>query len=97
METEDFVRDFKKWYKKDLKKTYPQYAMLGYDTGLYFLTALHRNGKNFETRLNNLNVNTIQFAFNFDRVNNWGGFINTGLYLVNYDTDSRIIKLNHSR
>ena len=96
-ETNDFERDFKKWYKKDLQNTYPQYAMLGYDTGIYFLTALHQNGKNFETKLNNLNVNTIQFAFNFDRVNNWGGFINTGLYLVNYDTDTRIIKSNHSR
>lgn len=96
-ETDDFKRDFKKWYKKDLQNTYPQYAMLGYDTGLYFLAALHQNGRNFETKLNNLNVNTIQFAFHFDRVNNWGGFINTGLYLVNYDTDSRIIKSNHSR
>lgn len=96
-ETDDFKRDFKKWYKKDLHNTYPQYAMLGYDTGLYFLAALHQNGRNFETKLNNLNVNTIQFAFHFDRVNNWGGFINTGLYLVNYDTDSRIIKSNHSR
>lgn len=96
-ETKDFERDFKKWYKKNPQNTYPQYAMLGYDTGLYFLAALHQNGRNFETKLNNLNVNTIQFAFHFDRVNNWGGFINTGLYLVNYDTDSRIIKSNHSR
>ncbi len=96
-ETGDFKLNFKKWYKKDLQNTYPQYAMLGYDTGLYFLTALHKNGKNFETKLNNLNVDTIQFAFNFDRVNNWGGFINTGLYLVNYDTNSQIIKSNFSR
>ena len=76
-------------------KMHPLLSELNCD--LYFLTALHQNGKNFETKLNNLNVNTIQFAFNFDRVNNWGGFINTGLYLVNYDTDTRIIKSNHSR
>lgn len=96
-ETIDFERNFKKWYKKDLQNTYPQYAMLGYDTGLYFLTALYKNGKNFETKLSNINVNTVQFAFNFERVNNWGGFINTGLYLVNYNRDSRIIKSNYSR
>ena len=97
METKNFEQNFKKWFSKKPQNTYPQYAMLGYDTGLYFLTALHKYGKNFETKLNNLNVDTTQFAFNFERVNNWGGFINTGLYLVNYDTDSRIIKSNFSR
>ena len=96
-ETVDFRDSFSKWYKKDLQKTYPQYAMLGYDTGLFFLTALHKYGRNFETKLNSVSVNSIQFAFNFERANNWSGFINTGLYLVNYDTNSRIIKSNKSR
>ncbi len=96
-ETKNFKQNFKKWYKKDLQQTYPQYAMLGYDTGLYFLTALHKHGRNFETKLNSVYINTVQFAFDFERANNWGGFINTGLYLVNYDTNSRIIKTNYSR
>ena len=96
-EVVDFSDSFRKWYKKDLQKTYPQYAMLGYDTGLFFLTALHKYGRNFETNLNSISVNTTQFAFNFERANNWSGFINTGLYLVNYDTSSRIIKSNKSR
>ncbi|NLZ94756.1 MAG: LysM peptidoglycan-binding domain-containing protein [Bacteroidales bacterium] len=96
-ETVSFRENFSKWYKKDLQKTYPQYAMLGYDTGLFFLTALHKYGRNFETKLNSISVNTVQFAFNFERANNWSGFINTGLYLVNYDTNSRIIKSNMSR
>ena len=91
-DTQDFEKNFKDWFKKDLQNTYPQYAILGYDTALYFLTALNKNGRNFETLLSNVNVKTLQFAFNFERVNNWGGFINTGLYIVNYDTDSRIIK-----
>ena len=53
--------------------------------------------ENFETKLNSVYINTVQFAFDFERANNWGGFINTGLYLVNYDTNSRIIKTNYSR
>jgi len=93
---EDFEANFKEWYQKNLQNTYPQYAILGYDTALYFLTALHRYGRNFETQLNSVNVKTLQFAFNFERVNNWGGFINTGLFLVHYDTDSRIIKSDQS-
>jgi len=93
---EDFEANFKEWYQKNLQNTYPQYAILGYDTALYFLTALHRYGRNFETQLNSVNVKTLQFAFNFERVNNWSGFINTGLFLVHYDTDSRIIKSDQS-
>ena len=96
-EVQDFEKGFKNWYKKDLQKTYPQYALLGYDTGLYFLSALHKYGRSFETKMSSLNINTIQFAFDFERVNNWGGFINTGMYLVNYDTNSSIIKSNMSR
>ena len=95
--TEEFRDNFRKWYKKDLQRTYPQYAILGYDTGIYFLTALHKYGRNFEVNLNSVYVDTIQFAFNFERANNWSGFINTGLYLVHYDTNSRIIKTNKSR
>lgn len=97
VETKNFNQNFKNWYKKDPQNTYPQYAMLGYDTGLYFLTALHKHGRNFETKLNSIHVESVQFAFDFERVNNWSGFINTGLFLVNYDTNFRIIKSNQSR
>lgn len=96
-DTEAFEKNFRKWYNKDTQKTYPQYAMLGYDTGLFFLTALHRYGKNFEASLNGLKVNTTQFAFNFERANNWSGFINTGMYLVHYNSNSNIIKSDVSR
>ncbi len=95
-DVKQFTEDFKRWYKRDLINTYPRYGMLGYDTGLYFLTALHRYGLNFEQKVDQIHVNTVQFAFNFERVNNWGGFINTGLYLVHYDTNGLIFKIDKS-
>ncbi len=96
-ESQKFLSDFKKWYNRDLINTYPKYSMLGYDTGLFFMTALHRNGLNFEQNIQSVSVNTIQFAFHFERVNNWGGFINTGLYLIHYDTNGVVHKINKSR
>ena len=71
--------------------------MFGYDTGLFFLNAVQRYGINFEQRLNMIPSNAIQFAFNFERVNNWGGFINTGMYLVHYDVNNAVYKINKSR
>lgn len=95
-ELQRFLRDFKKWYNRDLINTYPKYGMLGYDTGLFFMTALHRYGLDFEQNIQNIDVNTIEFALHFERVNNWGGFINTGLYLIHYDTNGVVHKINKS-
>lgn len=97
-DTRQFMQDFRKWYGRDLIETYPKYGMFGYDTGLYFLNAIHRNGINFEKDLKSVSSNmSLQFAFNFERVNNWGGFVNSGLFLIHYDSDKRIHKENKSR
>ena len=88
---------FKRWYGREPMDTYPGYAMWGYDTALYFLSALQRHGVGFEQHLNQMQVNPVQFAFHFERMNNWGGFINTGLYLVYYDPNGNIIKMDRSR
>lgn len=88
---------FSRWYGRAPLNTYPDYAMWGYDTALFFLTALQRFGPDFEHRVSQVNVNSLQFAFHFERMNNWGGFINTGLYLVFYDTNGRVIKMDKSR
>ena len=96
--TRQFTQDFKKWYGRDLINTFPQYGMFGYDTGLYFLNAIYRNGLNFEKDVEQISSSdALQFAFNFDRVNNWGGFINSGLFLIHFDSEGRVQKINKSR
>lgn len=92
-----FNEVFKKWYDRSPMETYPGYAMWGYDTALFFLTALQRYGIGFEQHLDQVRVDSLQFAFRFERMNNWGGFINTGLYLVYYDPNGTIIKMDRSR
>jgi hypothetical protein len=96
-DVEAFKTSFRKWYDRDLLETFPSYGMWGYDTGLFFLTALQRYGNNFEQNIEGMNVNSLQFPFYFERPNNWGGFINSGLYLIHYSTDGRIIKTDKSR
>lgn len=92
-----FKDSFHKWYGRNLLDTNPGYAMWGYDTGLFFLTALHQYGKNFEQNIDRIKVNSLQFPFHFERLNNWGGFFNTGLYYVYYDPSDRIIKTDISK
>ncbi|NLX65960.1 MAG: LysM peptidoglycan-binding domain-containing protein [Bacteroidales bacterium] len=92
-----FKNNFRKWYERDLLETFPSYGMWGYDTGLFFLTALHKYGNNFGQNIERINVPSLQFPFHFVRPNNWGGFINSGLYLIHYGADGRITKTDKSR
>lgn len=96
-EVTHFLSEFKKWYDRDLLPTHPKYGIFGYDTGLFFINAIYRNGLNFEEKMNHISNSSLQFAFNFERVNNWSGFINTGLFLIHYDRNGVTRKLDKSK
>ena len=94
---QDFMTRFRSWYGKALMNTYPKYGLLGYDIGLYFMTALSEYGKSFENRLYRINVPTLQSAFNFEKTDVQSGYINTGMYFIHYTTDATIEKIDLSR
>lgn len=83
----DFYDKFKTWYSKDLINTYPKYGILGFDTGMYFFGAMKKFGANFEENLDKFHYSCIQTGFDFHRVNTWGGFINTNIFIVHYQKD----------
>ena len=96
-ETRRFLDEFRRWYDRVPAFTHPNFAMRGYDTGLFFLTALHRFGSDFEQRLHQVRVPTLQYTFHFERASNWGGYINTGMFLVRFDTNGTIHRIDRSR
>lgn len=91
-EVHDFYASYKNWYSKNLINTYPKYGILGFDTGMFFLGAMGRYGANFENHLDNIRYKSIQTGFDFHRVNNWGGFINTQLFIVHYKNDYTVTR-----
>lgn len=80
----NFYTKYKIWYSKTLINSFPKYGILGFDTGMYFLGAMHKYGANFEDNLQKIRYKSLQTDFDFHRVNNWGGFINTHLFLVHF-------------
>lgn len=86
-EVHNFYTLYKNWYSKNLINTYPKYGILGFDTGMFFLEAIRKYGSNFENNLDKMHYKSIQTGFDFHRVNNWGGFINTQLFIVHYKND----------
>jgi LysM repeat protein len=89
---QNFYDKYKNWYSKSPLSFFPKYAMLGFDTGMFFFGAVHKYGENFETELDKMKYQSIQTGFNFERVNNWGGFINTNIYLVHYNRNFTVTR-----
>jgi len=87
-----FYSNFFKSYSRVMENAFPKYGILGYDTGLYFFRLINRYGSRFETHINDLRYRGVQTDFYFERVNNWGGFINTSMYFINYNPDYTITK-----
>lgn len=93
-EAVQFSSAYRKWYSKDMLNSFPKYGMLGFDTGYFFLKGLSQYGDNLEEKLNKVTVTPIQTGFKFDRVNNWGGFINRKVFFVHFTKDFELIKLD---
>ena len=90
----NFTRDYRRWYSKDMANSYPKYGMLGFDIGYFFLRGLSQWGNKLEDNLNKGGVTAIQTGFKFERVNNWGGFINRKVFFVHFSKNYELIKLD---
>lgn len=90
----NFNRQYRKWYGKEMSLSYPKYGMLGFDTGYFFLKGLSLYGTSLETNLDRLSLTPIQTGFKFERVNNWGGFINRKVFFVRFSKNYELIKLD---
>ena len=90
----NFTNKYHRWYSKDMENNYPKYGMLGFDTGFFFLKGLSQYGSEFENNLDKMNYRPIQTGFNFQRVNNWGGFVNKKAFFVNFTKGYELVKLD---
>ena len=90
----DFHKKYRRTYSKEIVNRYPKYAILGFDIGYYFLKALHLYGTDMDNRLSEMKYDPIQTGFKFERVNNWGGFINRKAFFVHFGRDYQLQKID---
>lgn len=91
-EVAGFYTKYKDWYSKTLINLFPKYGILGFDTGMFFIGAINKYGSNFENNLDKIHYQGVQTGFDFHRVNNWGGFINTNIFIVHYQSDFNVTR-----
>ena len=80
--------DFEYWYGKQPLNSMPQMNIFGYDLAKYFIDAIRQNNKDFNTSAGC--VEGIQTCIDFKRVSNWGGFVNTAIFLVHFSPDNSV-------
>ncbi len=91
----NFQKDFHKAFSRQMMISYPNFASYGYDMAYYFLKGMSLYGSNFDKHLNELNTDPVQMGFKFERVNNWGGFINKKVFFIHLSNDYTIKKIDY--
>ena len=86
-EAKAFHQKYRRTYSKEIVNRYPKYAILGFDIAYYFLKAMHLYGTDIDSRMHEMKYAPLQTGFKFERVNNWGGFINRKVFFVHFTKD----------
>ncbi|MBS2100566.1 PBP1 and LysM peptidoglycan-binding domain-containing protein [Carboxylicivirga linearis] len=98
-ESSELISEYRKWFRTEPMAISPyfqnanvtsnisRYSLWGFDITYYFLSALKEYGKNFEYCISKHHPYAVQSPLNFERTSNWGGYYNSGLYLLKFDPD----------
>jgi len=84
--TNRFVSDFRRHFAGEPN----QFSFQGYDVAFYFMSALFHYGKDFADCLRYHHVQLNQAEFYFDKVSRSGGYMNRGLFVLNYKKNFEI-------
>ena len=93
-EVADFQEEYRRWYNREVLDIFPKYAMLGYDTGYFFLLAATLYGNQIHERINETPFNPIQSDFKFERISEKDGFINKKFYFIHFCPEYWIDKMD---
>ena len=96
-ESLEFNTSFRRAFSRQMMLSFPSYASYGYDTGYYFLKGIARYGKDMDNNLDKIRPKPVQMGFKFERVNNWGGFINRKVFFIHLSNDFRVEKIDFDK
>lgn len=78
----DFIAKYSAQYGHGPIRSYPTYAVSGYDIMNYFVTELVENDGDFNVTVPE--GDALQTPISLRRVGNWGGFFNPSVYMIRY-------------
>ncbi len=66
------------------------YSFQGYDIALHFIASLAQSGKNFPVTNPNPGVEQLQAQYSFQKLSDFGGYINRSLYIIEYSNNYEV-------
>lgn len=90
-EGKKFIADYSDVFGHGPIRSYPTYAVAGYDIMNYFIDNLAYNDGDFNK--NSSLTKELQTPINLQRVGNWGGFFNPSAYVIRYNPFGEIEKI----
>ncbi len=88
-ETAEFIEKFRNNFATDPGKI----GVQGFDVAYYFLNALNYYGKDFGTCLPYLKINLVQENFHFEKVSQFGGYMNEGVSEISYNRNYEVHRI----
>lgn len=86
-----FEMHYKSLFDRQPTKSFPMYAVMGYDTASYFIPALLNANRDMNALTESRNG--VQSDFSLRRPSNWSGIVNTLVYLVRFTPYNTIDKI----
>ena len=78
---------------KNLYFTEPNnFSIQGYDVTFYFLNALKNYGRDFRQCLPYMRLNLIQGNYHFEKISQFGGYVNHGVSLIEYQRNYDVVR-----
>ncbi len=90
-EGKEFIATYSSAYGHTPIRSYPTYAVAGYDIANYFIPGIADNDGDFNADMPE--GQEIQTPINLERVGNWGGFFNPSAYMIRYSPFGEIEKI----
>lgn len=87
-----FTSKYEEFFNGVPVRSFPNFAASGYDSAHYFLPVIAHNGGDFNKNHDGSNDFSLQSEIGLKRVNNWGGFINSSAFLIQFMPDGKPLK-----
>lgn len=85
-EVQEFLMAYRALYKAEPSP----FAYQGYDLTYYFISTISQFGDRWKERFSDGTASLLQSDYSFERINEYGGFINTGIRRIEYKPDYKI-------
>ena len=86
--TINYIEKFKSHYFTEPNR----FGQQGYDVTFYFLNALKNYGRDFRHCLPEMNVDLIQGNYRFEKVSQFGGYVNQGVSVITYTRSYDVVR-----